>query len=119
MGKYFHIENVDRDSLLVIILSSEMTSVYWNDLLYTFRKNHLSNKMIYFDFLYRNGYENRFFSAHLDESYKIKGRLKKCDVFDTFEEVTHRFFVQHEDILMTSILSRQQVEHYLKRVSQQ
>lgn len=115
MGKYFHIEKVDRDSLLVIILSCEMTSVYWNDLLNAFRDNHLGNKTVFFDFLYRNGYENRFFSAQLDESYKFRGRLRKCEVFDSFEEVTHRFFSLHEDILLNSILSKQQVEQYLER----
>lgn len=115
MGKYYHIEKVDKDSLLVIILSCEMTSVYWNDLLDTFRENHFGNKTVYFDFLYRNGYENRFFSAHLDDTYKFRGRLRKCEAFDIFEEVTRRFFSLHEDILLNSILSRQQVEHYLER----
>ena len=115
MGKYYHIESVDKDSLLVIILSCEMTSVYWNELLDTFREYQLGNKTVYFDFLYRNGYENRFFSAHLDDSYKFRGRLRKCEAYDIFEEVTRRFFSLHEDILLNSILSRQQVEHYLER----
>ena len=114
MGKYFHIEDVDRDSLLVIILSCELTSVYWNDLIDTLREKHLSNKTVYFDFLYRNGYENRFFSAHLDENYNFRGRLKKCNVIDSFEEVTRKFFSLHEDILFNSILSRQQINNYLK-----
>ncbi len=113
MGKYFHIETVDQDRLLVIILSCEMTSVYWNELVSTLRERHCNNKTIYFDFLYRNGYENRFFSASIDEKSNINGRLRRCEVFDTFETISRRFFSLHEDLLSASILSRQQIEQYL------
>lgn len=113
MGKYFHIETVDQERLLVIILSCEMTSVYWNELVSTLRERHYSNKTIYFDFLYRNGYENRFFSANIDDKFKFRGRLRRCDVFDTFEAISHRFFSLHEELLNTSILSRQQIQQYL------
>lgn len=113
MGKYFHIETVDQDRLLVIILSCEMTSVYWNELVSTLRDRHCNNKTVYFDFLYRNGYENRFFLASIDEESNFKGRLRRCDVFDTFEAISRRFFSLHEDLLTSSILSRQQIEQYL------
>lgn len=113
MGKYFHIETVDQERLLVIILSCEMTSVYWNELLSTLRERQYSNKTVYFDFLYRNGYENRFFSASIDDQFLFKGRLRRCDVFDTFETISRRFFTLHEELLKTSILSRQQIQQYL------
>ena len=113
MGKYFHIETVDQERLLVIILSCEMTSVYWNELVNTLRERHCKNKTVYFDFLYRNGYENRFFTARIDERSNFKGRLRKCYVYDLFEAVSHHFFSMHKDLLATSILSRQQIEHYL------
>ena len=41
---------------------------------------------VYFDFLYRNGYNNRFFSARLDNHSRLSGRLHRCDVFDRFED---------------------------------
>ena len=113
MGKYFHIESVDNERLLVIILSCEMTSVYWNELLSTIRDRHFNNQTVYFDFLYRNGYENRFFTANIDANSNIKGRLRRCDAFDTFEAISHRFFSMHEDFLASSILSRQQIQQYL------
>lgn len=113
MEKYFHIETIDQERLLVIILTYEMTSVYWNELISTLRENHYYNKTVYFDFLYRNGYKNRFFSAKIDEQSNLRGRLRRCDVYDTFEVISHRFFSLHEELLSTSILSRQQIEQYL------
>lgn len=113
MGKYFHIETVDKDRLLVIILSCEMTSVYWNELVSTFRENNLYNKTVYFDFLYRNGYENRFFLAHLDEQSNFQGRLRRCEFYDTFAAISHNFFSLHKELLSESILSNQQIENYL------
>lgn len=113
MGKYFHIEKVDQERLLVIILSCEMTSVYWNELVSTLRERHYSNKTVYFDFLYRNGYENRFFFASIDDKFNFRGRLRRCDAFDTFEAISHRFFSMHENLLASSILSRQQIQQYL------
>lgn len=105
MGKYFHIETLDSDRLLVIILSCELTSVYWNKLLATFKDNHIINKTVYFDFLYRNGYENRFFVANLNESSAFNGRLRRCDVPERFEKISQRFFRMHEELLASSALA--------------
>lgn len=113
MEKFFHIETDDQERILVIILSCEMTSVYWSELVNTLRERHCNNKIVYFDFLYRNGYENRFFVARIDERSNFKGRLRKCDAFGSFEAVTRHFFSTHKDLLVTSILSRQQIEQYL------
>ena len=113
MEKYFHIETVDQDRILVIILSYELTSVYWSELVKTLRERHCNNKTVYFDFLYRNGYENRFFTTRIDDMSNFKGRLRKCDTYDSFEEISRHFFSMHKDLLATSILSRQQIEHYL------
>ena len=90
-----------------------MTSVYWNELVATLRDGHYNNKTVYFDFLYRNGYKNRFFVANIDEQYNFRGRLKKCEDYNLFEAISHRFFSLHEELLATSILSKQQIEQYL------
>lgn len=116
MEKYFHIEQIDNEKLLVIILSCELTSVYWENLLEAFREKNLCDRTVYFDFLYRNGYNNRFFSAHLDNHSRLSGRLHRCDVFDRFEDISYRFFSMHEEMLNESILSAQQVKHFLGRV---
>ena len=114
MDKFFHIESIDKDSLFVIILSSEMTSVYWSDLLTTFRENHWNNKTVYFDFLFRNGCDNRFFSAVLDERSNFSGRLKRCEVLEPFDVISRRFFRKNVGLLSYSILSSQQIKSFLE-----
>lgn len=113
MERFFHIEDVDSDELFVIILSNELTSVYWEELMETFQKNHWRNRTVYFDFLFRNGYENRYFSAFLNEESKLVGNLRRCQVSQSFDEISRSFFALHEDLLSGSILSTSQIEHYL------
>lgn len=113
MERFFHIEDIDSDELFVIILSNELTSVYWEELMDTFRNNHWCNRTVYFDFLYRNGYENRYFSAFLNEESKLIGNLRRCQVSHSFDEISRRFFTLHEDLLSGSNLSTRQIEHYL------
>lgn len=113
MERFFHIEDVDSEELYVIILSNELTSVYWEELLDTFQKNHWSNRTVYFDFLYRNGYENRYFSAFLNEESRLLGNLRRCQVSHTLDEISRKFFALHSDLLIGSNLSNRQIEHYL------
>lgn len=113
MERFFHIEDIDSDELFVIILSNELTSVYWEELMETFQKNNWRNRTVYFDFLYRNGYENRYFSAFLNEESKLTGNLRRCQVSQSYDEISRRFFALHEDLLSGSILSTRQIEHYL------
>jgi len=113
MERFFHIEDVDSEELYVIILSNELTSVYWEELLDTFQKNHWSNRTVYFDFFYRNGYENRYFSAFLNEESRLLGNLRRCQVSHTLDEISRKFFALHSDLLIGSNLSNRQIEHYL------
>jgi hypothetical protein len=113
MERFFHIEDIDSDRLLVIILSTELTSVYWKDLLDTFQRNMWRNRTVYFDFLYRNGYENRFFSAFLNDESRLMGRLHKCEMESTFDCMSRRYFARHADLLVDSILTKAQIEGLL------
>lgn len=113
MERFFHIEDIDSEDLYVIILSNELTSVYWDELLEVFQKNHWCNRTVYFDFLYRNGYENRYFSAFLNEESRLMGNLRRCQVSQTFDDISRNFFSLHADLLSGSILSNSQIEHYL------
>lgn len=101
MENYFHIETIDRDNLLVIILSYEMTSVYWKELQETLRGNHIVDKTVYFDFFYRNGSENRYFISHVDNHSKLSGQLKKCCTINSLEAISTQFFEEHKELLPT------------------
>ena len=113
MERFFHIEDIDSDRLLVIILSTELTSVYWEELLDTFQRNMWRNRTVYFDFLYRNGYDNRFFSAVLNDESRLTGRLHRCEIESTFDLMSRRYFACHVDLLADSILTKTQIERLI------
>ena len=113
MGQYFQIEKIDTESFLVIILSCELTSVYWIKLLDVFQKNRIANKTVYFDFLIRNGFDNRFFMSYLNGNSKFESQLRSCDVCDGFESISRSFFSMHMDLLSTSILSERQIHDFI------
>lgn len=113
MERFFHIEDVGNDRLLVIILSTELTSVYWNELLNAFQRNHWRNRTVYFDFIYRNGFENRFFSAVLNDESRLMGRLHRCEIESTFDRMSRLFFAKNIELLEDSILSSIQIERLI------
>ena len=65
-NKEFQIIPLQGRSLLVVILSSEMTNYYWKELQTELANLNIADAEVYFDFLYRNGLKNRFFSWFID-----------------------------------------------------
>ena len=59
-NKEFQIIPLQGRSLLVVILSSEMTNYYWKELQTELANLNIADAEVYFDFLYRNGLKNRF-----------------------------------------------------------
>ena len=68
-NKEFQIIPLQGRSLLVVILSSEMTNYYWKELQTELANLNIADAEVYFDFLYRNGLKNRFFKS------KLKGMM--------------------------------------------
>ena len=110
----FHIEELGNKGIMITILSTELTSVYWAELVKAISKLHRPNVVIYFDFLYRNGFENRFFSARLNSRFMLDGRLKGCNVSSDLERAANLFFRSHIEILNGSALSSVQRALYLR-----
>lgn len=54
-NKEFQIIPLQGRSLLVVILSSEMTNHYWKELQTELANLNIADAEVYFDFLYRNG----------------------------------------------------------------
>ena len=54
-NKEFQIIPLQGRSLLVVILSSEMTNYYWKELQTELANLNIADAEVYFDFLYRNG----------------------------------------------------------------
>ena len=60
-NKEFQILPLHGENLLVVILSLDMMSRYWDKLQSELANYNLAHAEVYFDFLYRNGLKNRFF----------------------------------------------------------
>lgn len=114
MNDFFHIEYLGAQGLWVIILSTEMTSTYWKELENVILQNHWANMDVHFDFLYRNGFENRFYKAHLGEGSRFTQTLRRCNVIDA--HVTDRFFTRNTRLLEGSVLSSIQRNMYIKTI---
>lgn len=114
MNDYFYIENLGTKGLWVIVLTSENTSVYWRELEEYIAKNHWANVDVHFDFLYRNGFKNRFFKTTVNEDSRFVSQLQKwsCDR----AIVTDRFFSQNLQLLDGSVLSFLQKRMYVNRI---
>lgn len=110
----FHIEGLDDRGIMITILSTELTSVYWAELVKAISELHRPNVVIYFDFLYRNGFENRFFSARVNSRFMLEGRLKGCNVSSDLERTANLFFRSHIEILNGSALSSVQRALYMR-----
>ena len=52
--QYFNIQNIEDNCLMVTILTTSMTSDYWDSLEALLREMHAPNKTVYFDFMVRN-----------------------------------------------------------------
>ena len=47
------------------------------------------------------------------EELILMENLRRCQVSQSFDEISRKFFARHEDILSGSILTTRQIEHYL------
>ena len=114
MVRNFHIVSLGNDSILIIILSTEQTSAYWKELMHAVSKLNRPNIDIYFDFLYRNGFENRFFSAKSNNKSILEGRLRACDIAEKYKYIANMFFKSHIEMLNGSALSNAHRNQYVR-----
>lgn len=104
-SKDFKIISIQERSLLVIILSFEITNHYWKELQMALANYNIANADVYFDFLYRNGLKNRFFKSKLDGFTLIINSLKKCDIPQEYKFIADKFFSLNFNWIDSSVLS--------------
>ena len=114
-NKEFQIIPLQGRSLLVVILSSEMTNHYWKELQTELANLNIADAEVYFDFLYRNGLKNRFFKSELKGIMLIANSLKKCEAPKEYIKVADTFFASHSKWIDSSVLSSFQKNSFIKR----
>ena len=115
-NKEFQIIPLQGRSLLVVILSSEMTNYYWKELQTELANLNIADAEVYFDFLYRNGLKNRFFKSKLKGMMLISNSLRKCEAPKEYIKVADTFFASHSKWIDSSVLSSFQKIFYKKRI---
>ena len=116
LNKEFQIIPLQGRSLLVVILSSEMTNYYWKELQTELANLNIADAEVYFDFLYRNGLKNRFFKSKLKGMMLISNSLRKCEAPKEYIKVADTFFASHSKWIDSSVLSSFQKIFYKKRI---
>ena len=114
--KYYNIEVLKDHIIFVTVLSTEMTSVYWPILTRDLARLGIKNCDVYFDFMVRNGLNDRFYSTHLDEDVTVMGSLKKCKISVAMKYQADSFFINHKRYISRSVLTEAQRTFYLKKL---
>ena len=90
-NKEFQIIPLQGRSLLVVILSSEMTNYYWKELQTELANLNIADAEVYFDFLYRNGLKNRFFKSKLKGMMLISNsKWIDSSVLSSFQKIFYK-----------------------------
>lgn len=113
---FFNIQRIEDDSMIVTILSTSMTSDYWSELEKYLRLQHARNKTIYFDFMVRNGLNDRFYKSRTDDNSSLVDELRKCSSTGLLLQAADTFFAEHEVYIERSVLTRSQKNVYFRRI---
>lgn len=109
----FHISECSNGSVLVTVLTPEMSSVYWENLSRTISSMNIRNCQVMFDFLVRNGLNDRFYETYTDDSSNIFISLKKAEATPLLLQVADDFFMNHKSYIESSVLTKRQKKAYL------
>lgn len=112
---FYNIIDCEEKGILVTILTTESTGVYWNDLQQSLSKSNWANRTVFFDFVFRNGERNRFYYAQLNEMSKLTTKLQKCEISAVCCRMeANKYFSDNLCFLEGSILTENQREAFIK-----
>lgn len=96
------------------ILTNEMSSVYWDTLAQTISNLNVRNRRIVFDYLFRNGLQDRFYETFTDDCSNIIVSLKKYDATPCIVKAADSFFIKHKKYIEISALTKRQKQIFLQ-----
>lgn len=112
-SNYYNIQAIQPNVCLVTILSCEMTEVYWKQLMADLEP--LSKDVsVYVDFLFRNGFHDRYFKLILTTSKQVI--LEPFQIGCQISRIADLFFAENPVYIENSILSRFQKRFYCNRL---
>lgn len=113
MNNYYNIQSITPSTFLVTILSCEMSEVYWESLIDDI-KNANKNTVVYVDFLFRNGFNDRYYVLQSNDDGKTI--LIPCKIELSVERVADLFFMKYPLFIEKSSLNTFQKKFYYNRL---
>ena len=115
-SNYYNIQAIQPNVCLVTILSCEMTEIYWKQLMADLEPLS-KDVLVCVDFLFRNGFHDRYFKLTLTTSNQVI--LEPFQIDSQISRIADFFFAENPVYIENSILSRFQKQFYcnkLKRI---
>lgn len=104
--EYFKLIRIGHNSLLVIVLTCEMTEIFWNSLCDSILQTGISDGEMYMDYSYRNGDSNFSFYATIT-NYKIQQtNIKRCVFPKVIDRELVKFYKANKNYIVRSNMSR-------------
>ncbi len=113
MNNYYNIQSITSSTFLVTILSCEMSEVYWESLINDIKTVN-NNTIVYVDFLFRNGFNDRYYVLQSNDDGKIT--VIPCKIELSVERVADLFFMKYPLFIERSSLSTFQKKFYYNRL---
>ena len=117
MNRYFNIvEPKDNRGLFVTILSYEMTHIYWEELVSAIKAYNRPNVPVYFDYMYRNGLSNRFFTSSTDALCRCSCNLQPHSLSQDDILLFDKVFAANINFVESSALTHIQKQMYIRKI---
>lgn len=110
----FHIEAIDKDNILVVPTNYLRPEKFMGEIEAVLNTYFNNIEYIYFDFLIKNGTNDRFFKAKVLKNKIARNSFSKTIVTGNLEEKSNIFFSKNINLINNSYLSKAQ-KFLLKR----
>ena len=115
MESSYHISRCKNGGLLVTVLTHEASSSFWKSLTNEIVRIKAKNCHIVFDFMFRNGLEDRFYEAYTDNNSSIQVSLRRFKATPSLIRFADAFFVNHKNLIEISALTKGQKIEYMNQ----
>lgn len=115
-NQYYSINKVNKSSILVTVHTDEMTEIYWSQLNSDIKIIGMRKADVYFDFMFRNGFKDRYYYITTDEESCVKGSLTSCVETEELRRCADLFFAHNPQFIITSSLTSFQKAFYKNRL---
>lgn len=113
--EYFKLIRIDRNNLLVIVLTFEMSDMFWRSLNDSLSNMGIDEGDLYMDYSYRNGDSNFSFCASIANHTIQQHNIKRCVFPKAIDREVMKFYINNKIYVERSNMSHHKKLHFLMR----